>query len=85
MLYCDNKAAINIANNPIQHDKTRHVKIDRHFIKNKLDEGTMCMSFVGIKEQIANVFSKGLSITDFFNIMDKMSMINIYVSFREEY
>jgi hypothetical protein len=80
MLYCDNKAAINIANNPVQHDRTKHVKIDRHFIKDKFDEGIVCMPFVGTKEQIADVFTKGLNITDFSNVISKMSMINIYVS-----
>jgi hypothetical protein len=50
MLYYDNKAAINIANNPVQHDRTKHMKIDRHFIKDKLDEGIVCMPFVGTKE-----------------------------------
>ena len=32
-LYCDNIAAINIAHNPVQHDRTKHVEVDRHFIK----------------------------------------------------
>ncbi|XP_043718020.1 uncharacterized mitochondrial protein AtMg00810-like [Telopea speciosissima] len=32
-LYCDSKSAISIAHNPVQHDKTKHVEIDRHFIK----------------------------------------------------
>ncbi|PON56572.1 hypothetical protein PanWU01x14_179850 [Parasponia andersonii] len=32
-LYCDNKSAINIAHNPVQHDRTKHNEIDRHFIK----------------------------------------------------
>jgi hypothetical protein len=41
ILYCDNKTAINIANNPVQHDRTKHVEIDRHFIKEKLDSGEM--------------------------------------------
>jgi hypothetical protein len=57
------------------------VEIDRHFIKDKLDEGTVCMLFVGTKEQITDVFTKELGITDFSNVISKMSIINIYVSF----
>ena len=37
MLYCDNKAAYDIAQNPVQHDKTKHAKVDRFFIKEKLE------------------------------------------------
>ncbi|KAK8921057.1 hypothetical protein KSP39_PZI020242 [Platanthera zijinensis] len=36
MIYCDNKAAISIAHNPVQHDRTKHVEVNRHFIKNHL-------------------------------------------------
>ena len=32
-LYCDNKEAINISNNPLQHDRTKHIEINQHFIK----------------------------------------------------
>ncbi|RVW46182.1 hypothetical protein CK203_076168 [Vitis vinifera] len=32
-LYCDNKSAINVAHNPIQHDRTKHIEIDRHSSK----------------------------------------------------
>jgi hypothetical protein len=81
MLYCDNKAAINIANNSVQHDRTKHVEIDRYFIKDKINEGIVCMFFIGTKEQIADVFTKWLNIIDFSNVIDKMSVINIYVLF----
>ena len=37
-LYCDNKAACDIAHNPVQHDHTKHVEVDRFFIKEKFDE-----------------------------------------------
>ena len=45
-LYCDNMAPINIAHNPIQHDRTKHVEIDRHFIKEKLEDDIINFPFV---------------------------------------
>jgi len=45
-LYCDNKAAIKIAHNPVQHDQTKHLEIDRHFIKEKLRKGIICTPYV---------------------------------------
>ena len=35
---CDNQATISIAKNPIHHDRTKHVEIDHHFIKEKIEE-----------------------------------------------
>jgi hypothetical protein len=51
-LWCDNKSAINIANNPVQHDRTKHVEIDRFFIKEKLDDGIIKISHVTSSEEI---------------------------------
>nr|KYP34306.1 Copia protein [Cajanus cajan] len=36
-LYCDNKSAMSIAHNAVQHDRTKHIEIDKHFIKDNLD------------------------------------------------
>ncbi|XP_020584559.1 uncharacterized protein LOC110027457 [Phalaenopsis equestris] len=57
-LYCDNKFVINIAHNLIQHDRTKHIEIDRHFIKEKLEEGLVCMSYVPSERQLADVLTK---------------------------
>lgn len=45
-LYCDNKSAIEIAHNPVQHDRTKHVEVNRHFIKEKLEAGIIQFPFV---------------------------------------
>ena len=42
-LFCDNKASISIVNSSVQHDRTKHVKIHRHFIKERLDNGSICI------------------------------------------
>ena len=54
-VWCDNKLAINIANKLVQHDRTKHVEIDRFFMKEKLDAGIIKMSIwvQGNKLQIA--------------------------------
>jgi hypothetical protein len=79
MLYYDNKDAINIANNPVQYDQTKHVEIDLHFIKENLDSRERCFPFVRTTEQLADVFTKGLHTAEFFNVY-KMNMKNIYNS-----
>ncbi|XP_059640054.1 uncharacterized mitochondrial protein AtMg00810-like [Cornus florida] len=45
-LYCDNKSAISIVANPVQHDRTKHIEVDRHFIREKIISGQFCTLFV---------------------------------------
>ena len=45
-LYCDNMAAIRISENRVQHDRTKHVEIDKHFIKGHLDGKIITLPFV---------------------------------------
>ena len=44
-LHCDNKASISITYNPVQHNHTKHVEVDRHFIKEKIDNSLILHSF----------------------------------------
>lgn len=77
-LYCDNKAAISIAHNPVQHDRTKHIEIDRHFIKEKLDSGILCLPIVPSNQQTADILTKSLARTSFEHLISKLGMIDIY-------
>ncbi|XP_017191168.1 uncharacterized mitochondrial protein AtMg00810-like [Malus domestica] len=46
LLYCDNQDTREIANDPVQHDRTKHVEVDRHFIKEKLDVNLVEIPYV---------------------------------------
>ncbi|WKA11498.1 hypothetical protein VitviT2T_028992 [Vitis vinifera] len=79
-LCCDNKSAINISHNPIQHDMTKHIEIDRHFIKEKLEEGVVYMSYVPSEHQLADIITKGLNNSMFHDLVLKLGMEDIYSS-----
>ncbi|KOM49942.1 hypothetical protein LR48_Vigan08g076900 [Vigna angularis] len=77
-LYCDNKSAISIAHNPVQHDRTKHIEVDRHFIKEKLDSGMICTPYVSTQNQLADILTKGLNCINFEGIVSKLGMENTY-------
>jgi hypothetical protein len=52
-LFYDNKAAIDMAHKSVQHDRTKYVKIDRYFIKEKIESGTITIPYVHSSEQLA--------------------------------
>ncbi|KAA0025813.1 Beta-galactosidase [Cucumis melo var. makuwa] len=78
-LFCDNKAAIGIANNPVQYDRTKHVEIDRHFIKERLDNGSICIPYIPSSQQVADVLTMGLLKPHFSLCVSKLGLIDIYV------
>lgn len=77
-LHCDNKSAIQIAHNPVQHDRTKNVEVDLHFIKEKLGRKIIQFLFMKSKGQIADILIKGVSKGPFTSVIDKLGMIDIY-------
>ena len=73
-LHCDNKASISITYNPVQHNHTKHVEVDRHFIKEKIDNSLICTPFVSSKMQLADIFTKGVSNPSFNLVTCKLGM-----------
>ena len=73
-LMCDNKAAISISENSVQHDRTNHVEVDRHFIKEKIEEGFISFPFVRSEEQLADILTKAVPASIFMKVLGKLSI-----------
>ena len=77
-VFCDNLTAINIAKNPIHHDKTKHVELDRHFIKEKVEGGILDMFYTLTRLQVADILTKALPRVKFEDLIYKLGMIDIH-------
>lgn len=76
-IYCDNKSAINIAHNLVQHDRTKHIEVDRHFIK-ELDNGMIHTLYISSNDQLTDVLTKELSTLSVQDITSKLEMENFF-------
>ncbi|XP_074277246.1 uncharacterized protein LOC141600888 [Silene latifolia] len=60
LVYCDNISAVYLAGNPVQHQRTKHIELDIHFVREKVQVGSVRVLHVPAAYQYADIFTKGL-------------------------
>lgn len=71
-LFVDNKAAIDLAHNPMHHSRTKHIDIKWHFIREQIDANIINLSHVASAENRADIMTKPLSRSKFENLRDQL-------------
>lgn len=77
-LYRDNKTVISIAHNHVHHDRTKHVEINRHFIKENVNSGKVFVVYIPTGQKAADILTKRLFSDKFEYFVSKSDMISIY-------
>ncbi|GJS94229.1 ribonuclease H-like domain-containing protein [Tanacetum coccineum] len=74
LVYCDNVSAVYMSANPVQHQRTKHIEIDIHFVRDKVAAGHVRVLHVLSRFQYADIFTKGLPYPLFANFRSSLSV-----------
>ena len=75
--YCDNTSIIKISKSPIQHSRTKHIKIRHHFIRDLVKDGILTLEFIHTIDQKDDLFTKPLDGCHFEFLRQKIGVISL--------
>jgi len=74
IIYCDNISVVYLSSNPVQHQRTKHIEIDLHFVRDKVATGAIRVLHVSMSSQYADIFTKGLPFSIFTEFRSRLNV-----------
>ncbi|CAN6200243.1 unnamed protein product [Urochloa humidicola] len=76
-LKLDNMSAMALIKNPVFHDKSKHIRIKYHYVREASEDGSISTSFIGTKDQLADILTKALGRVRFQELRARIGMVQV--------
>ena len=74
VVFCDNVSAVYLSSNPVNHQRTKHIEIDLHFVRERVAAGAVRVLHVPTSSQYADIFTKGLPSSAFTEFRSSLNV-----------
>ena len=74
VIWCDNAGAKQLSANPVFHNRSKHIEVDIHYVRDLINQGIVEVRFVPTTEQTADIFTKAVSIDQFNYLRNKLTI-----------
>jgi hypothetical protein len=75
-LLCDNESAIRLADNPVEHSRTKHINIRHHFLRDHQQKGDIDVYHISTENQLADIFTKPLDEKRFCRLRSELNVLD---------
>ena len=77
-IHTDSKSSMQLATNPLYHERKKHIEIDCHYIREKITQGLVSTKYIPTQNQPADLLTKGLTKVQLQHLSSKLGVLNIF-------
>ena len=75
--FCDNESTVKLANNLVQHSRTKHIDIRHHFLRDHVAKNDVSLEGVRTENQLADIFTKPLDVATFGRLRNEINVLDL--------
>jgi hypothetical protein len=74
IIHCDNQSCIKLTENPVFHDRSKHIDLKYHYIRDMVQRNVIKLKYIATNEHVADILTKPLSLTKFAHFRGKLGV-----------